>query len=51
MAFFINEDILGLQIAIDNVAFMQILQPQQDLSRVELGDLFGELAIPPKQVK
>lgn len=47
MAFFINEDVLWLQIAIDNVAFVQILQPKQDLSRVELGNLFGELAVPP----
>lgn len=51
MSVLIQQDVLRFQIAVDDVAGVEVLDGQENLSGVEFGDFLGELTVAAQQIE
>lgn len=51
VAVLVDENVLGLQVAVYDIPLVQVLEGQQDLCRVELRHALGELLVAPQQIE
>ena len=51
MAVLVEQDVLGLQVAVDDVPGVQVLDGEQDLAGIEFGHLLWKLLAATQQVE